>query len=139
MIYRWLADGVVLVHGAFVVFVMLGAFVALRWRWLVWLHVPAAIWGVLIEYAGWICPLTPLENALRARAGESGYTGDFIEHYMLRVLYPSGLSPATRWVLGSIALIVNLVAYALLIRQVRRERAALLPVRETEPAAERLL
>ena len=136
MIYRWLADGVVVVHGAFVVFVMLGAFIALRWRWLVWLHVPAAIWGVLIEYAGWFCPLTPLENVLRARAGESGYTGDFIEHYLLRALYPSGLSPATRWVLGSIALIVNLVAYALLIRQVRRKRAAL---RRTEPAAERLL
>ena len=119
MIYRWLADVVVLVHGAFVVFVMAGAFLALRWRWLVWLHVPAAVWGVLIEYAGWICPLTPLENALRARAGESGYTGDFVEHYVLRALYPAGLTHAAQWALGSLALGVNIVAYTLLIRQSR--------------------
>jgi hypothetical protein len=125
MIYRWLADGIVVVHGAFVVFVMLGAFLALRWRWVVWLHVPAAIWGVLIEYADWICPLTPLENVLRARAGEVAYTGDFIQHHLLAALYPTGLTPAIRWVLGSIALAVNLIAYSLLIRRLRRERAAM--------------
>lgn len=122
MIYRWLADVVVVVHGAFVLFVMVGAFLALRWRWVVWLHLPAAIWGVLIEYAGWICPLTPLENALRARAGESGYTGDFIEHYLLRALYPQGLTRTTQLVLGSLALCVNIAAYALLIRQSRSRR-----------------
>lgn len=122
MIYRWLADVVVVVHGAFVLFVMVGAFLALRWRWVVWLHLPAAIWGVLIEYAGWICPLTPLENALRARAGESGYTGDFIEHYLLRALYPQGLTRTTQLVLGSLALGVNIAAYALLIRQSRSRR-----------------
>jgi hypothetical protein len=120
MFYRWLADGVVVIHVAFVAFVMVGAFLALRWHWLVWFHVPAAIWGVLIEYAGWICPLTPLENTLRTRAGESGYSGDFIEHYLLRALYPQGLTPATRWVLGSVALVVNLAAYTLLIRQARK-------------------
>jgi len=124
MMYHWLADVVVLIHGAFVAFVILGAFIALRWRWLVWLHLPAAIWGVLIEYAGWICPLTPLENALRARAGESGYSGDFIEHYILRALYPHGLTPATRWILGSIALVVNIIAYALLIRKFKSEKQA---------------
>ncbi len=124
MMYHWLADVVVLIHGAFVAFVILGAFIALRWRWLVWLHLPAAIWGVLIEYAGWICPLTPLENALRARAGESGYSGDFIEHYILRALYPHGLTPATRWILGSVALVVNLIAYALLIRKFKSEKQA---------------
>ena len=117
--YRWLADAVVVVHVAFVVFVMVGAFLALRWRWLVWLHLPAAIWGVLIEYAGWICPLTPLENALRARAGEAGYSGDFIQHYLLRALYPHGLTPKVQWVLGTLALGVNLVGYVLLIRQAR--------------------
>ena len=124
MMYHWLADVVVLIHGAFVAFVILGAFIALRWRWLVWVHLPAAIWGVLIEYAGWICPLTPLENALRARAGESGYSGDFIEHYILRALYPHGLTPATRWILGSIALVVNIIAYALLIRKFKSEKQA---------------
>src|SRR6266496_5981198 len=107
MIYRLLADIVVVVHGLFVAFVILGAFLALRWRWLVWLHIPAAIWGVLIEYAGWICPLTPLENSLRARAGDAAYSGDFIQHYILRALYPHGLTPAVRWVLGTFALLVN--------------------------------
>src|SRR5438046_5709173 len=76
MVYRILADAVVLVHAAFVAFVVLGGFLAWRWRWVVWLHVPCALWGVAIEYAGWICPLTPLENALRARAGLEGYRGD---------------------------------------------------------------
>jgi hypothetical protein len=117
MIYRWLADSVVILHGMFVAFVMLGAFLALRWRRLLWVHAPAAIWGILIEYAGWICPLTPLENMLRARAGESGYSGDFIEHYLLRALYPSGLTPASRWILGSIALVVNIIAYTLVMRR----------------------
>lgn len=121
--YRWLADGVVLVHIAFVAFVILGGFLALRWHAVAWAHVPAAIWGVLIEYAGWVCPLTPLENALRARAGEAAYSGDFIEHYVLRLLYPSGLTPRAQVVLGSFALVVNLVAYTLLIRQVRARRA----------------
>jgi hypothetical protein len=119
MIYRWLADVVVVFHGAFVAFVIVGAFLALRWPWLLWLHVPTAIWGVLIEYADWICPLTPLENTLRARAGESGYSGDFVQHYLLQALYPNGLTIGTRWILGSIALGVNLVGYGLLIRQAR--------------------
>lgn len=125
MIYRALADGVVVVHGLFVAFVMLGAFLALRWRWLVWLHVPAVIWGILIEYAGWICPLTPLENSLRARAGETAYSGDFIQHYLLGALYPHGLTRTTQYVLGSIALLVNLVAYTLVIRKRTRERATI--------------
>ncbi len=120
--YRLLADAVVLVHAAFVVFVILGGFFTLRWRRIVWAHIPAAIWGVLIEYAGWICPLTPLEHLLRARAGEAAYSGDFIDHYVLRVLYPSGLTPRVQVVLGSFALVVNLVAYALLIRQIRASR-----------------
>ena len=117
MIYRFLADAVVVVHGIFVAFVMLGAFLALRWGWLVWLHVPAVIWGVLIEYAGWICPLTPLENSLRARAGETAYSGDFIQHYLLGALYPQGLTRPIQYVLGSIALLANLIGYALLIRK----------------------
>jgi hypothetical protein len=113
MIYRWLADAVVLFHGAFVAFVIVGAFLALRWPWIVWLHVPAAVWGVLIEFADWTCPLTPLENSLRARAGEAGYSGDFIQHYLLQALYPDGLTVQTRWILGGVALGVNLVGYGL--------------------------
>ena len=122
--YRWLADTVVLIHVAFVAFVMLGGFLALRWRAVVWAHVPAAIWGVLIEYAGWVCPLTPLENSLRAKAGEVAYSGDFINHYVLRALYPSGLTPRIQLALGSLALAVNLIAYSLFIRQIRASRAA---------------
>lgn len=117
MVFRWLADVVVVVHGLFVAFVILGSFLALRWRWIVWLHIPAAMWGVLIEYAGWICPLTPLENYLRARAGESSYSGDFIQHYLLGAIYPHGLTRTTQLVLGSIALLVNLIGYGLLIRK----------------------
>ncbi len=120
MIYRGLADGVVLIHGAFVIFVVVGGFLALRWRKLAWIHLPAAIWGVMIEFAGWICPLTPLENALRARAGDAGYAGGFIEHYVLRALYPGGLTPTVQWLLGSFALAVNIVAYTLLIRKRRK-------------------
>src|SRR6184192_4249345 len=83
MIYRLLADCVVLVHATFVAFVMLGGFLAWRWRAVVWAHVPAALWGAAIEYGGWVCPLTPLENALRARAGLEGYRGGFVEHYVI--------------------------------------------------------
>jgi hypothetical protein len=117
MLYRLLADLVVVVHALFVVFVLLGAFLALRWHWIVWIHIPAAVWGVLIEYGGWICPLTPLENYLRREAGQAEYTGDFIQHYLLGALYPQGLTRTTQYVLGSIALLTNLIGYALLIRK----------------------
>jgi hypothetical protein len=119
MIFHWLASGVVVFHAAFVVFVVIGGFLALRWRWLVWLHVPAVIWAVLLEYNGWICPLTPLENTLRARAGMAGYSGGFIEHYILRELYPARLTSNLRWGLGTFALVVNIVAYSLIIRSRR--------------------
>lgn len=122
MIYRALADVVVALHIAFVVFVMIGAFLALRWRHVMWLHVPTAIWGVFIEYAGWICPLTPLENGLRARAGEAGYSGDFIQHYLLRALYPTGLTHNVQFALGTFALLVNIIAYTLVVRSWRSER-----------------
>src|SRR5207253_3989710 len=92
MLYRLLADCVVLLHVAFVVFVVLGGFLTWRWRGVVWAHVPCALWGIAIEYGGWVCPLTPLENALRARAGLEGYAGGFVEHYVIPVLYPAGLS-----------------------------------------------
>jgi hypothetical protein len=123
MICRWLADLVVLVHGAFVAFVILGGFLVIRWRRLVWLHVPAATWGVLIEFGGWICPLTPLENTLRRRAGEAGYSGDFVEHYVLRALYPAGLTPRVQWMLGGFALAINVLAYSLVIWRRHRDVA----------------
>jgi len=120
MTYRVLADLVVLAHTLFVVFVVVGGFFVWRWRWLVWLHVPCAVWGVVIEYKGWICPLTPLENALRTRAGLQGYEGGFVEHYVLPVLYPAGLTRPMQATLGSLVVVVNLIAYAVVVRRLLR-------------------
>jgi Protein of Unknown function (DUF2784) len=119
LIYRGFADLVLVVHLAFVLFVVFGGLLVLQWPRIAWLHVPAAIWGVLIEYTGWICPLTPLENSFRMQGGDAGYSGGFIEHYIQPLLYPAGLTRSSQVVLGSIALILNLAAYGILIS--RRE------------------
>jgi hypothetical protein len=120
LIYRTLADLVLVVHLAFVFFVVLGGLLVLRWPRVAFLHIPAAIWGVLIEYSGWICPLTPLENSLRRSGGEAGYGGGFIQHYIQPALYPAGLTRGTQLALGSLALLVNLGAYSLVIARMRR-------------------
>jgi hypothetical protein len=120
LIYRALADLVLVFHLAFVLFVVLGGLLVLRWPRAAWLHVPAAIWGVLIEYTGGICPLTPLENSFRMRGGEAGYSGGFIEHYIQPLLYPAGLTRSTQVVLGSLALVLNLTAYAIVVSRTRR-------------------
>jgi len=99
--------------------VVLGGLLVLRWPWVGLLHIPAAIWGVLIEYTGWICPLTPTENALRLRGGEAGYSGGFIEHYVQPLLYPHGLTRGAQIVLGSLALLVNLAAYGVVVSRIR--------------------
>jgi len=120
MPYRILADLVVGVHALFVAFVVVGGLLALRWRWVAVLHLPAAVWGALIEFRGWICPLTPVENSLRAAAGEAGYQGGFIEHYLLPVLYPAGLTRNVQLALGSVVIVVNLVVYSFLLARRRR-------------------
>ena len=114
--FSFLADAVVVLHAVFVLFVVCGGVLVSRWRWLAWMHLPAVVWGVLIEYSGWICPLTPLENALRERAGESVYSGDFIGHYVLPLLYPADLTRGAQIVLGSAALVLNLVIYLHVLR-----------------------
>lgn len=114
MIYRLLADLVLTAHLAFVAFVVLGGLLLFRWPRLVWIHLPAAAWGVVVEYTGWICPLTPLENWLRSRGGGAGYGGGFVDHYLLRTLYPEGLSRGTQIGLGTLVLMVNLAAYVAL-------------------------
>ena len=119
MIYRVLADLVLVVHLGFVVFVVLGGWFVVRWPRLAWVHVPAAVWGVLIEYAGWICPLTPLENSFRMKGGGAGYGGGFVEHYLLPTLYPAGLTRSTQLVLGSVVLLLNLAAYAMVLSRLR--------------------
>jgi hypothetical protein len=116
-----LADVLVVVHLLFVGFVMTGGFFLVRWPRLVWLHLPAAIWGALIEFTGGICPLTPLENRLRGLGGESRYSGGFVEHYLLPILYPENLTLPLQMVLGGVVVAVNLLAYALACRAWRRK------------------
>ena len=111
MVYQILADIVVILHLAFVIFVVGGGLCALRWRNAIYFHLPAAAWGVLIEFAGWICPLTPLENWLRAKGGENGYSGEFVEHYVLPVLYPSDLTREIQMVLGTLVVAINVSIY----------------------------
>lgn len=118
-----LADLLVVFHLAFVAFVVGGGFLLVRWPRLVWLHLPAAMWGAGIELSGGICPLTPLENALRAGAGEAGYAGSFVEHYLLPVLYPDQLTRPVQTLLGLAVIAVNLVAYAWAYRAWRRRSA----------------
>ena len=120
MAYRLLADAVVLFHTAFVAFVVLGGFLAWRWSRIAWLHLPCAVWGAVIEYQGWVCPLTPLENDLRRRAGLAGYAGGFVEHYVLPVLYPAGLTRPAQALLGTLVVVVNLIAYGVLLRRALR-------------------
>ncbi|MGD2153035.1 MAG: DUF2784 domain-containing protein [Gemmatimonadales bacterium] len=115
MLYRALADLIVILHLAFVVFAVGGALLVLRWRRLAWVHVPAAIWAALIEYAGWICPLTPLEKWLRVQAGGSGYAGGFVGHYLLPLLYPRGLTRGVQIALGTLVILINLGVYGWLI------------------------
>jgi hypothetical protein len=111
MIYGILADIVVLVHAAFVLFAVFGGFLVLRWRRLAWLHIPAVLWAALVEMAGWICPLTPLENLLCHRAGKVIYHYDFIEHYLMPVLYPAALTRELQMALGLAVLFINVSAY----------------------------
>jgi hypothetical protein len=119
-VFRATADLVVAVHAAFVVFVVLGALLVAHWPRLAWVHLPAAAWGVFIEFRGWICPLTPLENYLRQRGGSSAYQGEFIEHYILPLLYPANLTPRVQIWLGSMALAVNVLLYWQVIRMALR-------------------
>ncbi|SPA47328.1 DUF2784 domain-containing protein [Cupriavidus taiwanensis] len=121
-ITAWLADLVVIAHALFIVFVVAGGLLVLRWPRAAWVHLPAAVWGVLIEWAGWICPLTPLENSLRRAAGQAGYSGGFVERYLLPLIYPAGLTPAVQLWLGVVVLVVNVAIYALWWRR-RRHHA----------------
>jgi hypothetical protein len=112
MLYRCLADAVVLVHLSFVAFVVAGGLIVLRWPRAAWLHVPAVLWGVAIEWSGAICPLTPLEVMLRRWGGEAGYSGGFVEHTVLPVLYPAALTRGVQVVLGALVVAINAIVYA---------------------------
>ena len=119
MAFRLLADATVVIHFAFVLFVVAGGLLVLRWPRLAFVHLPAAIWGAWVEFAGWICPLTPIENWLRRRGGEAVYTASFVDQYITPILYPSSLSREIQWVLGGVVVTVNVCVYLLILRRVR--------------------
>jgi hypothetical protein len=121
---RWAADAVLILHLLFILWALFGGFAVWRWRWLMALHLPALAWGVWIELSHGVCPLTPLENALRIKAGQAGYPGGFIEHYLVALIYPAGLTPTLQWLLAAGLLAVNLLIYLGLWRRRRRASAA---------------
>jgi hypothetical protein len=122
MLYGLMADLVLVIHLAFVAFVVLGGFLVWRWRRLAWIHVPVALWGGAIAVTGFTCPLTPLENRLLQLGGRAGYQGGFIEHYVTAALYPNGLTRQAQLLLGAAVLVLNLVVYWRIISIARRER-----------------
>src|SRR5438105_5502374 len=107
MVFKLAANALALIHLAFILFVVLGGLLLLRWPKLMWIHIPAAVWGALIEFAGWYCPLTSIENHLLRRAGEAGYSGGFVAHYVFRLIYPSGLTRGIEIAIGVFVLAVN--------------------------------
>jgi len=122
MLYRILADFVVLVHFVFVLFTVFGGFLVLWRRYFAWIHIPSALWAALIEFAGWICPLTPLEILLLEKGGADGYPSGFIEHYIISLLYPTDLTRGIQIVLGFLVLIINLLIYGWLLRRTLKNR-----------------
>ena len=112
MPYQLLADIVLLIHAAFIVFACAGGLLVLRWRLVMWLHLPAVVWVILLELLGWICPLTPLENKYRSRAGQAGYETGFVEHYIAPLVYPEGLTHEMGLVVGTSVLVWNILIYS---------------------------
>ncbi|MDB6145103.1 MAG: Protein of Uncharacterized function [Pseudomonas sp.] len=125
MFYRVAADAVVFLHLLFIVFVVFGGLLVLRWPWLMVLHLPAVTWGAVVELLHLYCPLTPLENSLREQAGEQGYAGDFIERYLIPLIYPTGLTPQIQLGLGAFVVLINLVIYGGLASRAWRRRRSL--------------
>jgi hypothetical protein len=120
MVFAALADLTVVLHLAFVLFVVCGGLLVARRHAVAWMHLPAAIWAAWVEFAGWMCPLTPLENWLRERAGRDPYESSFVERYVLPTLYPEALTREWQWLLGSIVVAVNAAIYAVIVGRVRR-------------------
>jgi hypothetical protein len=121
-LYGILAGVIIVAHFLFIAFVAAGGLLVLRWPRLAWVHLPAVVWGVVVELTGWICPLTPLENYLRRLGGSSSYSGGFIEQYLIPIIYPANLTAATQYILGGLVIVVNLILYFLVIRKQRALR-----------------
>lgn len=120
MFWRVAADALVVLHLGFILFVLLGGLLSLRWSGVVWVHLPAVCWGALVEFLHLGCPLTPWENRLRQAAGQEGYQGGFVEHYLIPIIYPAGLTPQLQLWLGFVVLLVNTLVYGWLIWRWRR-------------------
>ena len=125
MYFRLAADAVLLFHLAFILFAILGGAIAARWRWVPVLHLPAVVWAIFVELTGHICPLTYLEDSLRFRAGQSGYTGDFVQHYLIGFIYPSGLTRHIQFMLAAAVAVINVAIYVWIVlhRRTREEGA----------------
>jgi Protein of Unknown function (DUF2784) len=122
MLYEVLADALLILHLCFILFVVFGGLLVLRWPRLAWMHFPAAVWGVLVEVRGWVCPLTPLEIALRRGAGSAAYDSSFVEHYLVPAIYPSTLTREVQIVLGVIVLAINVAVYGVVWRRRARTK-----------------
>ena len=119
MLYSLLADITMLLHFLFIAFALLGGFLVVRWKWVMWLHLPTALWAVGIEFLGGRCPLTPLENWFRLQAGTVDYEESFIQHYIGNLLYPQGLTPTINIILGVFVLVLNFSIYYWVYKQRR--------------------
>lgn len=115
--WRLAADALVVIHLGFILFVLLGGLLLLRWPRLLWLHLPAVAWGATVEFFHLLCPLTPWENQLRRAAGDAGYEGGFIEHYLIPLIYPAGLTPQIQLWLGGVVVLINVMVYACLLKR----------------------
>lgn len=121
--YEILADTVIVTHFLFIAFVVAGGLLVWRCTRLAWVHLPAAAWGITVEFTGWICPLTPLENHLRSLGGGTSYSGGFVEQYLIPVIYPANLTSHTQYILGGLVIIVNIIIYGFVIRNKRALRS----------------
>jgi len=124
VLYRVLANLVLALHVAFVAFAILGGLLALRWRWIPWLHLPAVLWGAVVEFTGWTCPLTPLENSLRRAGSSQVYSGDFVQHYLSPLLYSTTLTRSDQISYGLGLLLINAAIYGFLFHRLHRARLA---------------
>lgn len=124
MIYSILADIVVTIHFLFIVFAVVGGLFIFKWWWIMYPHILSAFWAAMVITMGWICPLTPLENQLRRAAGQQGYDGGFIEHYLIPIIYPAGLTREIQIALGIGVVLLNLIIYSMVIRHYMRKTSA---------------
>ena len=122
MVYQIRADILVVLHFVFICFVIVGGLLVLRWQWLALIHLPVVLWGALVELMSWVCPLTPLENWLRRAAGGQGYSGGYIEHYLIPIIYPGGLTHEIQMMLGGFVIVINVIIYTVVFRRYSRRQ-----------------